>query len=217
MTVNRFLLPALVLVALFSSYLVGKATGLWQVSGRAMLKGSGMNTGDDIRGWMTLEQISEGYAIPLAELYAMLDLPADIPSATALKDLEQVIEGFEVSAVRSAVDAYRSGTALPPAVEVTPTPAPTPTSPAAPAGHIPSGEGVGPTPLPPGEVLPGEAIRGRHTLQEIGEQCQVPLPELLAALGLPEDTNLNTAVKDLGIEVTLIRQAVTELQQKTNP
>ncbi len=217
MTVNRFLLPAFVLVALFGSYLVGKATGLWQVSGRAMVESGGMNTGDDIRGWMTLEQISEGYAIPLEELYAMLNLPADFPATTALKDLEQVIEGFEVSAVRSAVDAYCSGAALPPAVAITPTPAATPTPPAAPAAHIPSGDGVGPTPLPPGEVLPGEAIRGRHTLQEIGEQCQVPLPELLAALGLPEDTNLNTAVKDLGVEVTLIRQAVTELQQKTNP
>lgn len=217
MTVNRFLLPAFVLVALFGSYLVGKATGLWQVSGRAMVESGGMNTGDDIRGWMTLEQISEGYAIPLEEIYAMLNLPADIPATTALKDLEQVIEGFEVSAVRSAVDAYRSGAALPPAVAITPTPAATPTPPAAPVGHTPSGEGVGPTPLPPGEVLPGEAIRGRHTLQEIGDQCQVPLPELLAALGLPEDTRLNTAVKDLGIEMTLIRQAVTELQQKTNP
>jgi hypothetical protein len=217
MKLNRFLLPAVMLVALFGSYMIGKATGLWQVSGRAMVESDGMNTGDDIRGWMTLAQISEGYGIPLPELYNLLGIPAHIPAATALKDMEQSIEGFEVSAVRSAVDAYRSGAALLPALDITPTPAVTPAPAAGPGEHIPSGEGGGPTPLSPGEVLPGEAIRGRHTLQEIGEQCQVPVAELLAALGLPEDTDLTMAVKDLGVEVILIRQAVTELQQENNP
>lgn len=50
MTVNRFLMPAVILVALFGSYLIGKTTGFWQVSGRAMVDSGGMNTGDDIRG-----------------------------------------------------------------------------------------------------------------------------------------------------------------------
>jgi hypothetical protein len=205
------------LVALFGSYMVGKATGLWQVSGRDMVESGGMNTSDDIRGWMTLEQISEGYSIPLTELYNLLGLPADIPASTALKDLEQMIGGFEVSTVRSAVDSYRSVEAPQQLTAPTPIPAQTATPAAIPAEHFPSGEGGGPTPLPPDEVLPGDAIRGRHTLQEIGDQCQVPLPELLAALGLAQDTDLNTAVKDLGVEVTLIRQAVTELQHKTSP
>lgn len=166
---------------------------------------------------MTLEQVSEGYSIPLPELYSLLGIPATIPAATALKDLEQSIAGFEVSAVRSAVDAYRSGAAPLPAVERTPTPAAPAAPPAGSGEHLQSGEGGGPTPLAPGEIMPGEAIRGRHTLQEIGEQCQVPLPDLLAVLGLPGNTRLNSAVKDLGVEVSLIRQAVTELQQKANP
>ncbi len=217
MNVNRFFLPVLMLVALFGSYLVGKATGFWQVSGRQMLDTGGMSSGSDIRGWMTLEQISEGYGIPLQQLYALLELPASIPASTALKDLEQSLEGFEVSVVRTAVDGYLAGGAQLEAPIIAPTPTSAAPEGGSPVEHMPSGEGSGPAPLQPGEVLPGDAIRGRHTLQEIGDQCQVPLPDLLEALGLPADTDLHTAVKDLGVEVMLIRQAVTTLQQAASP
>ena len=60
----------------------------------------------EIRGWMTLEQIPEGYGIPKGVLYRMLDLSNEIPLTTALKELEALAPGFSLNAVREAVDAY---------------------------------------------------------------------------------------------------------------
>jgi hypothetical protein len=230
--VNKFLAPILVLAALFGSYVVAQATGFWSVSGKDMIDLESMTSSEEIRGWMTLEQVFLGFGIPQEAFYQALGIPADIPPTTALKDLEGLIEGFEVTTVREAVDASLSGTPLEPEpapVEQVATPTPTPppsTAPAAEAtAHVPQGEGTGegtgtgPTPLPPGQVLPGSEIKGRHTLNDIAEQCQVPLAELLAALSLPADTDVHTAVKDLVeegkiSEIQVIRDVVTALQNK---
>jgi hypothetical protein len=228
-TVNKFLLPILVLAALLGSYVVAQATGFWAVSGKAMIDLENLTSSADIRGWMTLDQIIQGFGIPQADLYAALGIPADIPTSTALKDLEGIVEGFEVTTVREAVDAILGGSPLQPvqppaeAPAEVPTPAPTPTP--QPTAHVPQGSetgegtGAGPTPLPAGQVLPGSEIKGRHTLQQVADQCQVDLAKLLAALHLPADTDANTAVKDLveqGVisEIQTVRDAVTALQNR---
>jgi len=41
-TVNKFLAPILVVVALFGSYVVAQATGFWAVSGKEMIDLSNM-------------------------------------------------------------------------------------------------------------------------------------------------------------------------------
>jgi hypothetical protein len=61
--------------------------------------------------------------------------------------------------------------------------------------HSGDGTGVGPTPLPPGQVLPADQIKGRMTLREVAEQCAVPLDQLLAALNLPTTTDSDVAIK----------------------
>jgi hypothetical protein len=228
-TLNKFLMPILVLAALLGSYLVAQATGFWAVSGKAMLDLENLTSSADIRGWMTLEQVIQGFGIPQAELYAALAIPAGLPASTALKDLEGIVEGFEVTKVREAVDAFLSGAPLPPAQapaeapQATPTPAMLPTP--QPTAHVPQGsgtgegDGTGPTPLPAGQVLPGSEIKGRHTLNDIAGECQVDLAELLAALNLPADTDLNLALKDLveqGVisEIQVVRDAVAKLQNQ---
>jgi hypothetical protein len=60
-------------------------------------------------------------------------------------------------------------------------------------------------------------IKGRHTLQEIVDATGIELAALLAALNLPEDTDPQTAVRELvdaGLvsEVDDIRTAVAALQ-----
>ena len=227
-TMNKYLMPILVLVALLGSYVVAQAAGFWAVSGKAMIDLENLTSSADIRGWMTLEQVIQGFGIPQAVLYAALGIPADIPASSALKDLEGIVAGFEITAVREAVDAYLSGGALPPAqapaavpVQATPTPTLLPTP--QPTAHLPQGtgegEGTGSTPLPPGQVLPGSEIKGRHTFQQIADQCQVNLADLFSALSLPADTDTNTALKDLveqGVisEIQVVRDAVTALQNK---
>jgi hypothetical protein len=112
-TVNKFLLPILVLAALLGSYVVAQATGFWAVSGKAMVDLENLTSSADIRGWMTLDQVIQGFGIPQADLYAALSIPAGIPTSTPIKDLEGIVPGFEVTLVREAVDAFLSGAPLP--------------------------------------------------------------------------------------------------------
>jgi hypothetical protein len=234
-TVNKFLAPILVVVALFGSYVVAQATGFWAVSGKEMIDLSNMTSSADIRGWMTLEQIVEGFGIPQEQLYPAIGIPAAIPASTALKDLEGMIDGFEITTVREAVDAILSGSSQQPekapaqapavaTLEPTPTPEIT-AAPAEPTPHAPQGSGAGdgsgtgPTPLPPGQILPASEIKGRHTLQQVADQGQVSLTDLIATLGLPADIDPNTAMKDLvesGMisEIQIVRDAVIALQNK---
>jgi hypothetical protein len=83
--------------------------------------------------------------------------------------------------------------------------------------HAGDGTGSGPTPLPPGQVLPADQIKGRMTLREVSEQCAVPLEKILEALKLPAGTDPDAAVKDLvaqGVfaELEILRLAVADLQ-----
>ncbi len=79
--------------------------GVWTTSGR--VSGSGREvtvTGADpseIKGWMTIEEVVEGYDVPLTEFYARFTIPEDVPKTTALKDLESRVTGFSVDAVRT--------------------------------------------------------------------------------------------------------------------
>ena len=208
MTVNKYLMPIIAIAALIAVVLGARLTGDWIVSGKQIPLGD--MTAADIKGWMTLQNVSDGLQIPLPDLYKLAGIPegAAVPPTTAMKDLEGLVEGFEISLLREAAAAYLGGGSAPaqaptpepapstatpaptqlPASEATATPAPT--QPAAPEAaatpHTPqsSGEGTGdgPTPLPPGQVLPYDQIKGKMTLQEIADQCAVPLAKLLVAL-----------------------------------
>ena len=100
---------------------VANATGTWAVTGRPAAddgsggegaggtggedgegsgggEGSGAVAPGDARGWMTLAQVAEANAIPVAEILAAFDLPAATDPATELRDLES--ETFSVAALR---------------------------------------------------------------------------------------------------------------------
>jgi hypothetical protein len=228
--VNKFLMPVLVVLTLLGSVWVAKAAGLWQTSGRGqvLLDDSGQPDPAGIKGWMTLDDLSETYGAPLEDLYVMIGAGPDLPSGTALKELEAVVPGFEVSAVRAGVAAYLDGSwassdgPLPePEVTVTPQPEALPTTS---EDHVPQGPGAGSGAGSGGEIVlpadgspwPGSEIRGRMTLQEVVDLCQVPLEVLAAELGLPEDIDAQLRMRDLadqmGIEVLTVREVVDRYQ-----
>jgi len=113
--VTKYLMPALVLVALVGSVGIAKLAGAWQTSGRGqvLLDADGSPDPSGIKGWMTLGDVAETYGVPLDVLYSMLGTTNDLPATTALKDLEKVLPGVAVSSVREDVAAYLKGAALP--------------------------------------------------------------------------------------------------------
>ena len=104
MRVNKWLLPILALVLILGTVGIAQAAGLWVVSGREMVDLAQLTSGDEVKGWMTLQQVADGTGIETAVLLAKLGLPADLPPETVLKDIEGIVEGFEITAVRTVVD-----------------------------------------------------------------------------------------------------------------
>ena len=231
--VNKYMMPVLAVVALLGSVLVAQAAGVWQTSGRGevMLDESGQPDPEGIKGWMTLAGVSESYGVPLDVLYTMIGADPDLPADTELKELEGLLPGAGVSTVRAGVAAYLDGSWSPAdgpysgeeSTQPEPTPAPTATL-APTATHTPldsgqgSGDGTGEGVVLPtdGSRLPASEIKGRLTLQEVVDACQVPLEYLVAELGLPADMDTGLVLRDLtgtyGIEVTTVRDAVQRYQ-----
>jgi hypothetical protein len=211
MRVNPFLMPVLLIAALLGSVFVAQAAGAWSVTGRTTVDLNNLAPAD-IKGWMTLQQVMEGVGISKEALYALVGLPADMPTSTALKDLEKLVPGFETSTLRDALIARAGGATPPPAANAQPTLQPTVQA-ATPTAHATR------TALPAGEVLPADQIKGRMSLREVSEQCSVPLDRLYAALNLPPDTAPDSLIKDLVAqgtlsEVSAVQQAVASIQQQ---
>lgn len=220
MRVNPFLMPILLITALLGTVFVAQAMGQWSTSGKTAVNLSNL-TPADLKGWMTLQQVIDGLKLSKDDVYAAGNIPADVPTSTALKDLEAIVPGFETSAMRDALTKKLSGATS--STSAAPTPIATPVATVS-ATHVPgTGSGTGtrptPTPLPSGQVLPASEIKGSMSLKTVSQQCGVPLEKILAGLNLPADTNPETLLKDLVTqgkikEVTDVQQVVEKLQAK---
>ncbi len=178
MPVNRFFLPVVIIITLLGTMFGSQALGLWAISGRDTVDLEQIKP-EDVKGWMTLEQIIDGVPIAQDELYGLVNIPASVPPSTALKDMEPLVPGFEVSAVRDALTARQNSAGpssqpapMAQAQSATPTPLPiqtaTPAATQAPSTNArSSGSGTGshtgatPTPLPAGQILPADQIKGK--------------------------------------------------------
>lgn len=111
-----------VVLAFLAPVVVANATGTWALTGRPAAgegagaeggggegsedgagdgggRGSGSVVPGDARGWMTLAQVAEANAIPVAVILAVFDLPAATDPASEIRDLES--ESFSVAALRA--------------------------------------------------------------------------------------------------------------------
>ncbi len=221
MRVNRFLMPFLALVGLFGTVLIAQATGNFATNGRA---GTDLTrlTPADLKGWMTLQDVMNGLKISQNDLYAAGHIPSNIPTTTALNKLEAQVSGFSVTSLRDTLTAKLgaslSTSAKPITAEATNPIAVPVTSLPAPATASAATHAI-PTPLPAGQVLPANQIKGSMTLRSASQQCAVPLDQVIIGLKLPPETNPDTLIKDLVgqgkiSEVTAVQKVVAELQGK---
>ncbi len=111
--IGAYLFASLLIIAFFSVIMISMALGYWQsvpeVSDIADEHAGTINV-DDIKGWMTLAEVSEASGIPLDEMVPALGLPQDIDSATPLKDIAAKYSvDFDTENVREYLKDHQEG------------------------------------------------------------------------------------------------------------
>jgi hypothetical protein len=103
----------LIVIAVFAGMIgIGMASGTFQTSGQTTAGGERVapagETVSEIKGWMAIGDVAGAWSVPLPELLAAFELPADTAPATALKDLESDL--FSVTALRDWLEAREGAT-----------------------------------------------------------------------------------------------------------
>ncbi len=109
MRVSKYVMPIVLIMAMVAVALVAQATGAWQVTGSTTViptTTGGRPDPEAIKGKMTLDDIITTYGVPKDDLYAGAKLPTDFPMSKQAKEIESVISGFELDALREAVKDY---------------------------------------------------------------------------------------------------------------
>jgi hypothetical protein len=103
MKINPFVYGVLILVVFLGGLGIAQASGWWSISGKVTASGEKVTpSGTDvaeIKGWMTLNDISTAYKVPVEEIIKAFDLPLDTPATTQVKSLES--EKFSVTNLRT--------------------------------------------------------------------------------------------------------------------
>ena len=103
MKINPFIYGVIVLAVFLGVIFSAQGFGFWSTSGKVDSSGQTVQPSaadvNTIKGWMTLEQVSTAFNVPVPEILSAFDLPADTPASTALKDLES--ETFDITILRT--------------------------------------------------------------------------------------------------------------------
>jgi hypothetical protein len=191
MRINPFLYGVFVLAVFLGTILGFQAAGIWSVSGKITTSGESVqpisSDVNSIKGWMTLEQISLAFNVPVKDILKQFELPADTAPSTAIKDLET--EVFSVTNLRIWL---QSRTEPAPVVSETPITAPqvtsSPVETIAPAVVEPKM-----TPESTEHITTAKTLTGKTTFQE------------LLDWGVPEDAIRQIIGGDLPVLSTVIK------------
>jgi LysM repeat protein len=189
-----------------------KAAGFWSVTGKTGAGGEQVqpSAGDvnTIKGWMTLEQISETYQVPTAEIIQQFDLPADTPASTAIKDLES--EQFSVANLRAWLQIRTQPTIEAPQVEST-TAESTQTATQLPAAS-PTAEATA-TPEPTVHTAVDRTITGQTTFQQLLDWgvAQEAVEQVIGAALPSPDTVIKDHVTAKGLQFGTVKSQLQAL------
>lgn len=219
---------------------ISQISGKWQTKPERLMATNAQGELDAgaIRGWMSLQEISTAYQIPLEQLYQGTGLPQTVPPETRINRVPaESMEGFSPELLREFVDQYlatRGAAAKPPGdpvVRVAPVdPSRAPQTAADPEHSKRStpkredqaeskrGGKDGAGPHPGGEE---PEVKGFMTLNEIVLKTGVPKEFLLEKLGLRDDIPgtepVRTWMHEKGKSIADLRDAVAAWRAKPNP
>lgn len=94
----------LLVVTLFvGTMLISKMSGVLEVTQPKVTSETKL-TVEDLKGYMTIEEVSIGLKMNLDEVYEKLEIPKSVPKETKLKDVKNFIEDFEVEIAKEKLE-----------------------------------------------------------------------------------------------------------------
>jgi len=205
------ILYSAVSVALIVGLVVGaKAMGWYGTSGKVSATTGeaitlGPNSvGDDIKGWMTLQQVLDGFSLKKESLYSKFNIPSTVSTKTTVGSLSEEISTFELPALREWIDAKKtdSGKAAPTPTASTLAPLATSTASAHPETTGSSSE---------------FAVKGRTTIQEVLDATSVSKAEFYKRFAIPDRIPTSTQLSNVqgegadNFEVSAVRDWLSTL------
>lgn len=194
---------ALLIVSLAVFVTTSKLSGKWRTKPEVIsfTDPAGKLDPENIRGWMTLQEVSDGYNVPLERLYEACGIPARVPASTPLNRVagEYEVE-FRPDSMREYVREFVSGEAsgLEPR-----------------AGKKLRSEAGKKESHAGGE---GQEVRGFMTLNEISLKTGVPKDFLFTYLGVPSTIDPRKPVREWihehGKTIQDLRDAVAEYRAR---
>lgn len=92
-TIRPIVVMVLVMAIFFGGVLISKAIGVFTVLPQPITAGKTISV-EQIRGYMTLKEISSSMKIDIKELYTKLKIPNNVPENTKLKEVKNFLPGF---------------------------------------------------------------------------------------------------------------------------
>jgi len=90
----------ILVVGLFvAGVIISRTVGVFEVLPKQITEESQINV-DDIKGYMTVKDVSIGTKIELKEVYKKLGIPETVPEDTKLKEVSNFVEDFEVEVAK---------------------------------------------------------------------------------------------------------------------
>lgn len=90
----------IVITLFFGGVLLSKAVGIFSTL-PAPITASSTITVEDIKGYMTLKEVSIGLKIDAKELYKIIGIPENVPAETKLKDVKNFVPEFSVEEAKA--------------------------------------------------------------------------------------------------------------------
>lgn len=202
---------------------VSKAAGKWRTKPElaSFTNRAGQLDAGQIRGWMTLNDISAGYKVPLSELYAGLGLPARVSPNTRINRIkaEHKVE-FEPERLRDLVGHIVAGKpALAFVVQTKETEKTKPQTSHKPGNPLGPGKDANTSGTQEGGKGEQPEVKGFMTLSEVALKTGVPRAYILKELGLNEaDIDprqpLRDWVHDKGKSIPALREIVEKYRKQ---
>lgn len=107
---SRWLMPIVAILIIVAAYGVTKATGVWSSSTKSATVSHAVSADtkpEDLKGWMTLQQVADVTTLPVSTLLELAGAPSGtmIEPSTPMRELEASIPGFSMTDFRAKVAA----------------------------------------------------------------------------------------------------------------